>query len=55
MKIARILFLVTGLALITSSCGMLSRPKYGCGTDGKNVGAEKLLSNPPKKTPKFKA
>jgi len=35
---------------------MLSKNKQGCGTNGKNVGAEKLISGEvPKKTPKFKA
>jgi hypothetical protein len=31
-------------------------PKYGCGSDGKNIGAEKLLDGSnQKKQPKFKA
>jgi hypothetical protein len=40
--------------LMLSSCSMF-KPKYGCGTNGKNVGAESLLDGGSKKTPKFKA
>jgi hypothetical protein len=36
-----------------SSCGVLNsmfKPKYGCKTNGKNVGAEKILSGDPEAT-----
>ncbi|HZH00809.1 MAG TPA: hypothetical protein VEY32_06985 [Flavisolibacter sp.] len=56
MKMLRLLLLSTTFTLLLSSCGMLSKNKQGCGTNGKNVGAEKLISGEvPKKTPKFKA
>lgn len=55
MKSTRIFILAAVLGLVFSSCSMF-KPKYGCGTNGKNVGAEKLISGEtPKKTPKFKA
>ncbi|HEY1115133.1 MAG TPA: hypothetical protein VGE66_16295 [Chitinophagaceae bacterium] len=55
MRSARIFILAAGLTVIFSSCSMF-KPKYGCGTNGKNVGAEKMISGEiPKKTPKFKA
>lgn len=28
--------------MLVSSCNLF-KPKYGCGTNGKNIGAEKLL------------
>jgi hypothetical protein len=53
-----IVFLLIFSALL-SSCSVWNRvfpPKYGCGSDGKNVGAEKLLDGSnQKKQPKFKA
>jgi hypothetical protein len=55
MKSARVLLLAAGVVALLSSCSMF-KPKYGCGTNGKNVGAEKYISGePPKKQPKFKA
>lgn len=55
MKSARVLLLAAGVVALLSSCSMF-KPKYGCGTNGKNVGAEKMISGEiPKKTPKFKA
>ncbi len=47
------LYMVALLVLCTS-CGVF-KPKYGCPSDGRNVGAEKLLSEPPKKVKKFRA
>ena len=48
------LFTVAAFAtLMLSSCGMLNslfKPKYGCTTNGKNVGAEKILSGDPEAT-----
>jgi hypothetical protein len=59
MKNLRPLVVITVLAFSLSSCGMLSnvfKKKEGCGTNGKNVGAEKIISGEtPKKSPKFKA
>jgi hypothetical protein len=55
MKNLRFLLLGASFTLAMSSCGIFSKNKYGCKSNGKNVGAETLLSNPPKKTPKFKA
>lgn len=47
----RYIFLALGLVFLLSSCRIwnnLFPPKYGCGTNGKNVGAEKLASGDPK-------
>jgi hypothetical protein len=50
--------------MLLSSCGFfnkLFKPKYGCPSNGKNVGAEKILSGDPKaakdvkKAKKFKS
>jgi hypothetical protein len=42
-----------------TSCGMIHNifgPKYGCPSDGKNIGAERILSGEKvPKAPKFKA
>ena len=50
------IILACTLVLTTStSCGMLHNlfgPKYGCPSDGKNVGAERILSG--EKVPKAK-
>jgi hypothetical protein len=55
MKSTRIFMLATVLMIVFSSCSVF-KPKYGCGTNGKNIGAEKFISGEtPKKTPKFKA
>lgn len=51
MKNLRFYTTVTLLAFALSSCGMLSRmfpKKTGCPTNGKNIGAEKLMSGDPK-------
>jgi hypothetical protein len=46
--------------MTTTSCNLF-KPKYGCGTNGKNVGAEKLVSGDPaaekaaRKAKKFKS
>jgi hypothetical protein len=57
MKSARFLLVAAGLALAVSSCSTLFKPKYGCPANGKNIGAEKLLSDPDagRKAKKFKA
>jgi hypothetical protein len=56
MKTLRLLTGVAALLLLFSSC-TLFKPKYGCGTNGKNVGAEKILDGTEgsRKSPKFKA
>jgi hypothetical protein len=41
--------LVAMIAFVVSSCSLFRKNvKYGCPTDGRNVGAEKLLSGDPK-------
>jgi hypothetical protein len=55
MKAIRFIFIASTITLLLSSCGVFSKNKQGCGTNGKNVGAEKLLDGGPKKTPKFRA
>jgi hypothetical protein len=56
-----ILFSILLLVLIigNSSCGVVHNlfgPKYGCPSDGRNVGAERILSGEKvPKSPKFKA
>ena len=64
MKAVRTLLLCVGLMLMLSSCkvwGSIFKPKYGCKTDGRNVGAEKLASGDPesekaaRKAKKFKS
>ena len=55
MKKMRFVLITAGFAFALSSCSMF-KPKYGCGTDGKNVGAEKVLGmEKPPKAIKFKA
>jgi hypothetical protein len=56
MKSGNYLILAACLSLATASCS-LARPKYGCPSSGKNVGAERLLSDPnaSRKAKKFKA
>jgi hypothetical protein len=38
------LFIVAGLCIVTISC----KARYGCRGNGRNVGAEKLMSGDPK-------
>jgi len=55
MKSVRILFAAACLLLLTTSCSMF-KPKYGCPSNGKNVGAENLLNDSKaRKAKKFKA
>ena len=53
------LVLLAAIVLLGSSCGLvhsLFGPKYGCPSDGKNVGAERILSGEKvPKAPRFKA
>jgi hypothetical protein len=47
MKTARSILMLLALSLILSSCSLWNKvfgPKYGCPSNGRNVGAEKLLS-----------
>jgi hypothetical protein len=59
MKTIRLTLLLLTFSALLSSCSVWNRvfpPKYGCGTDGKNIGAEKLLDGSnQKKAPKFKS
>jgi hypothetical protein len=51
MKNLRTIFISCSLVMLLSSCKVwnnLFPPKYGCTTNGKNVGAEKLASGDPK-------
>jgi hypothetical protein len=55
MKMLRALFAAFTITLIFSACSVF-KPKYGCGSNGRNVGAEKLIDGTEgsKKAPKFK-
>ncbi len=56
MKTIRFIIIFCAFSIMLSSCSLLSKPKYGCGDNGKNVGAEKILDgSAPKKEKKFKA
>ena len=64
MKASRIVAVCFSLMILLSSCKIwnnLFGPKYGCKTDGRNVGAEKLANGDPesekaaKKAKKFKS
>jgi hypothetical protein len=47
MKKFRAILMLATVTLILSSCSLWNKvfpPKYGCPSDGRNVGAEKLLS-----------
>lgn len=63
MKNLRFFAIIFALMMVLSSCRLwnsIFKPKYGCPTNGKNVGAEKILSGDPdaekamKKAKKFK-
>ena len=43
MKTIRFLIILSATAFFLSSCSVFSKPKYGCGDNGKNVGAEKII------------
>jgi hypothetical protein len=64
MKNLRFIAIVITASMLLSSCSLWNsvfKPKYGCKTDGKNIGAEKILSGDPegtkaaKKAKKFKS
>jgi hypothetical protein len=47
MRNFRSILILVALSLILSSCSLWNKvfgPKYGCPSNGRNVGAEKLLS-----------
>jgi hypothetical protein len=53
MKNLRFFAVALSLTMLLSSCGKLSsmfKRKTGCPSNGKNVGAEKILSGDPKAT-----
>lgn len=60
MRNVRSLMILLIFSTTISSCSVWNKvfpPKYGCGTDGRNVGAEKLLDDDgskKKKEPKFR-
>lgn len=47
------LLIVCTAIIFTTSCNVFKKPKEGCPSNGKNVGAEKLLSG--EKVPKARA
>jgi hypothetical protein len=49
--VIKLLFLIV-LSASISSCSLFSKAKYGCPGNGKNVGAERVLSG--EKVPKAK-
>jgi hypothetical protein len=54
----KILSLLLFISTSTSSCRLFNNlfgPKYGCPSNGKNVGAERVLSGEKIKSPKFKS
>ena len=62
MKRGKIIFIFLIFAVIStsiSSCGFINNifgPKYGCPSNGKNVGAERILSGEKvPKAPKYNA
>jgi hypothetical protein len=64
MKTVRTLTICFSMMILFSSCKVWNSmfgPKYGCKTNGKNVGAEKILEGDPegtkaaKKAKKFKS
>ncbi len=64
MRSLRFLAIAVSLTVLVSSCGLWNKmfgPKYGCPTNGKNIGAEKLANGDPaaekaaKKAKKFKS
>lgn len=57
MKNLRYLTIAVSISVLVSSCGLfgnLFKRKTGCPTNGKNVGAEQILSGDPKATKAMK-
>lgn len=64
MRSLRYYTIILAVMILLSSCKLWNsvfKPKYGCPSNGKNVGAEKILSGDPKaakdmkKAKKFKS
>jgi hypothetical protein len=64
MKVVRMVVVSICILTLVSSCRLWNNvfsPKYGCKTNGKNIGAEKLINGDPeatkaaRKAKKFKA
>ena len=43
----KLLIILAGFSFIISSCGIFRSQKNGCPTNGRNIGAEKILANDP--------
>ena len=41
----KILLAILAISFIFTSCSIFHKDKYGCPTDGRNVGAEKLIGS----------
>jgi hypothetical protein len=60
MKNLRLLTIIISVSTLLMACNLF-KPKYGCPTNGKNIGAEKLVSGDPaaekaaRKAKKFKS
>ncbi|HEX6190754.1 MAG TPA: hypothetical protein VFZ42_00250 [Chitinophagaceae bacterium] len=60
MKNLRIVAITLSVSMLLMACNLF-KPKYGCPTNGKNIGAEKLASGDPeaekaaRKAKKFKS
>lgn len=54
MKAFRIPLLLLSAGLMLGSCAAF-QPKYGCGTNGKNVGAEQIAGGKEVKARKFRS
>lgn len=54
MKSIRLVFTMACFSLLLASCSVFKKGE-GCPTNGKNVGAEKLLDGSKTKAKKFKA
>jgi hypothetical protein len=57
MKTVRYFIILCSFSLLVTSCSLF-KPKYGCESNGRNVGAEKVLEmskKEQKKAGKFKA
>jgi hypothetical protein len=57
MKTIRYFLIITflGIFLLSGTSCSLFGPKYGCPSNGKNVGAEKILAGEKVKAKKFKS
>ncbi|RYY85940.1 MAG: hypothetical protein EOO15_15725 [Chitinophagaceae bacterium] len=53
-NLSRPLLFATTILFLGTSCSVFKKKGEGCPSDGRNVGAEKLLSEPPKKKAKWR-